>query len=456
MTRRSKVNNMKILVVDDEPSITRLLSRILSKEGYQVETAFNGMEALELFNKFRPDLVISDLKMPGMTGLELLRNVKKANPETDFIILTAFGTIENAVEAMKEGAADYLIKPLKEPEELRIIVAKIAERKRLLASDKISRMQLSEDLPPQEILFCGMPHVLKEVEEVAGTGATVLLLGESGTGKSVIAKAIHQLSRKRGPFVSINCAAIPENLIESELFGHEKGAFTGAVKGKRGKFELANEGTIFLDEMGEMPLPAQSKLLRVLQERSFERVGGTVTLTTNARVIAATNQDLQKLVAEKRFRQDLFYRLNVFPITLPPLRERPEAVDVLTKFLVQKIAAQVGKKIASIPGDVLDRLKGYEWPGNIRELHNILERAVILSQGEELELPGQFQPEASLSSRPVESGKKQLKSLKELEKEAIKDALEQTSGHRRRAAEILGISLRSLQYKLKEYGLKKD
>ena len=447
---------MKILVVDDEPSITRLLSRILSKEGYQVETAFNGMEALELFNKFRPDLVISDLKMPGMTGLELLRNVKKANPETDFIILTAFGTIENAVEAMKEGAADYLIKPLKEPEELRIIVAKIAERKRLLASDKISRMQLSEDLPPQEILFCGMPHVLKEVEEVAGTGATVLLLGESGTGKSVIAKAIHQLSRKRGPFVSINCAAIPENLIESELFGHEKGAFTGAVKGKRGKFELANEGTIFLDEMGEMPLPAQSKLLRVLQERSFERVGGTVTLTTNARVIAATNQDLQKLVAEKRFRQDLFYRLNVFPITLPPLRERPEAVDVLTKFLVQKIAAQVGKKIASIPGDVLDRLKGYEWPGNIRELHNILERAVILSQGEELELPGQFQPEASLSSRPVESGKKQLKSLKELEKEAIKDALEQTSGHRRRAAEILGISLRSLQYKLKEYGLKKD
>ncbi len=449
---------MKILVVDDEPSITRLLSRILSKEGYTVETAYSGKEGLALFRKFKPDLIISDLKMPGMSGLELLKAVKKENPDTDFIILTAFGTIENAVEAMKEGAVDYLIKPLKEPEELRIIVAKIGERRRLVASDRVSRMQLSEDLPPQDVLFCGMPHVLKEVEEVARTEATVLLLGESGTGKSLIAKAIHQLSGKKGPFVSINCAAIPENLIESELFGHEKGAFTGAVKSKRGKFELANYGTIFLDEMGEMPLAAQAKLLRVLQERSFERVGGTVTLTTNARVIAATNQDLQRLVAEKRFRQDLFYRLNVFPITLPPLRERSGAVNVLTNFLVKKIAAQVGKKIEEIPEEVLGRLQQYVWPGNIRELHNILERAVILSPGEKLQLPsGLFgERRATSQPQPPKSAKKELKSLKELEREAIKEALEQTQGHRKKAAEILGISLRSLQYKLKEYGLKRE
>ena len=449
---------MKILVVDDEPSITLLLSRILSKEGYEVATASNAEEGFVLFQKFKPDLIISDLKMPGMSGLEFLKKIKKKNQEIDFIILTAFGTIENAVEAMKEGASDYLIKPLKEPEELRIIVAKIAERKRLLASDKISRMQLSEDLPPHDVLFCGMPQVLKEVEEVAKTDATVLLLGESGTGKSVIAKAIHQASGKKGPFVSINCAAIPENLIESELFGHEKGAFTGAVKSKRGKFELANYGTIFLDEMGEMPLQAQAKLLRVLQERSFERVGGTVTLTTNARVIAATNQDLQKLVAEKRFRQDLFYRLNVFPISLPPLRERPGAIKVLTDFLVKKIAAQVGKKIEEVPEDVFIRLQQYDWPGNIRELHNILERAVILSPDEVLRLPSGLFDTDQVSSKgeEVKSVKKELKSLKELEKEAIKEALEITQGHRKKTAEMLGISLRSLQYKLKEYGFKKD
>ncbi len=453
------MNNLKILVVDDEPSITRLLSRILSKEGYQVKTASNGKEALTIFSKFRPDLIISDLKMPSMSGLELLKAVKKQSPDTDFIILTAFGTIENAVEAMKEGASDYLIKPLKDPEELRMLVAKIAERKRLLASDKISKMQLKEGLPPTEILFCGMDHVLKEVQEVAVTDATVLLLGESGTGKSLIAKAIHQLSGKKGPFVSINCAAIPENLIESELFGHEKGAFTGAVKSKRGKFDLANDGTIFLDEMGEMPLPAQAKLLRVLQERSFERVGGTVTLTTNARVIAATNQDLQKLVEEKRFRQDLYYRLNVFPIVLPPLRDRPGAVKVLASYLVQKISEQVGKKITTIPEEVIKQLEAYNWPGNVRELHNILERAVILSQGEKLELPSIFStdPEQATSEDVKQkASKKELKSLKELEKEAIKHALEETQGHRRKAAEILGISLRSLQYKLKEYGLKKD
>ncbi len=446
-------NRFRILIVDDEPSIIILLSRILEQEGYTVRTALSGQEALKEIKGFLPDLVITDLKMPGMSGLELMNRVKESHPETDFIILTAFATVENAVQAMKKGAFDYLLKPLKDPDELRLAVAKVAERQRLVASDKSWRDKLADDLPPTEVLFAGMENVWDEVRQVASTDATVLLQGESGTGKSLIAKAIHHLSDKKGPMVDLNCAAIPENLIESELFGHERGAFTGAVKTKRGKFELANDGTIFLDEIGEMPLPAQAKLLRVLQERVFERVGGTATLATNARVIAATNQNLMERIKKRQFREDLYYRLNVFPITLLPLRERPEAIETLSRYLLHSISLKVGKGVGELTPDTLERLKSYTWPGNVRELHNILERAIILSNEHELRLPpldlGRTM-EATVMEEP------DVLSLKELEKDAIIRALKKTGGHRRKAAELLGISLRSLQYKLKDYRLGKN
>jgi len=301
-----------------------------------------------------------------------------------------------------------------------------------------------------------MDHVKREVLEVAPTNATVLLLGESGTGKSLIAKAIHHLSGVKGAFVCLNCGAIPENLIESELFGHEKGAFTGAIKTKRGKFELAQDGTIFLDEIGEMPLAAQTKLLRVLQERSFERIGGTTVLKTNARIIAATNQDLSKAIEDKRFRQDLYYRLSVFPITLPPLRERKDAIGDIAQYLVRIISAKIGKKISPLTNEDIEVLVSYNWPGNVRELYNILERAIILSKGEKIALS------SLLDKRQNKDSEDKLvdndiitvvKPLKDIEKEAIIAALKKTGGHRKKTAELLGISVRTLQYKIKQYGL---
>ncbi len=449
----------RILVVDDEVPITILLSKILKREGYAVETAGSGEEALAKLPEFVPNLVITDLKMPGIDGIELMRRIRRERPEVDFILLTAYATVENAVEAMKAGAREYLIKPLKEPEELRAAVARVLERQALADANALWQTQLAQGLPPKEVLFAGMEQVWQEVERVSATGATVLLTGESGTGKSLIAKVIHTLSRKKGPFVEINCAAMPEQLIESELFGHEKGAFTGAVKSKRGKFELAQDGTIFLDEIGEMPLAAQAKLLRVLQERSFERVGGTVTITTSARIVAATNQDLKERISHKQFREDLYYRLQVFPIELPPLRERPGAVAAIAKWMVRDIAAKMGRGVPELDEAAVQRLESYDWPGNIRELHNILERALILSPEENVILPplgpGGDGRAAQGRGEGEGSARRELKSLKELEREAIEQTLRETKGHRRKAAEILGISLRTLQYKLKQYGLMK-
>lgn len=445
-------NNFRILVVDDEIPLTALLGRILTQVGYQVKSANSGIKALGTIGDFSPNLVITDLKMPDISGLDLLKEVRSERPEIDFIILTAYATVENAVEAMKEGALDYLIKPLKDPDELRMAVARVVERQTLMAVDTLWRNQLAEGLPPTDVIFAGMEEVWSEIQHVAKTDATVLLQGESGTGKSLVAKAIHHLSGRKGPFVELNCAAIPETLIESELFGHEKGAFTGAIKAKRGKFELAQNGTIFLDEIGEMPLSAQAKFLRILQERTFERVGGTTTLNTSARIIAATNQDLVAGIREKRFREDLYYRLNVFPITLPPLRKRPEAIPVLTNYLVRSISARVGKKVSEISDDTLKQIKSYEWPGNVRELHNVIERAIILSRDSRLTLP----PLTTLLIEGTsESATKRLRSIRDLEKEAIEATIRETDGHRRKAAKILGISIRTLQYKLKEYGFLK-
>ncbi|PXF57546.1 MAG: sigma-54-dependent Fis family transcriptional regulator [Deltaproteobacteria bacterium] len=445
-------NNFRILVVDDEIPLTALLSRILTQAGYQVKSANSGIKALGTIGEFSPNLVITDLKMPDISGLDLLKKARSERPEIDFIILTAYATVENAVEAMKEGALDYLIKPLKDPDELRMAVARVVERQTLMAVDTLWRNQLAEGLPPTDVIFAGMKEVWSEIQHVAKTDATVLLQGESGTGKSLVAKAIHHLSGRKGPFVELNCAAIPETLIESELFGHEKGAFTGAIKAKRGKFELAQNGTMFLDEIGEMPLSAQAKFLRILQERTFERVGGTTTLNTSARIIAATNQDLMAGIREKRFREDLYYRLNVFPITLPPLKKRLEAIQVLTNYLVRSISARVGKKVSEISDDTLKQIKSYEWPGNVRELHNVIERAIILSRDSRLTLPPLT---ASLIEVTPESATKRFRSIRDMEKEAIEATIMETDGNRRKAAEILGISIRTLQYKLKEYGFLK-
>ncbi len=448
-------NNFRVLIVDDEKSLTILLSRILKDVGYQVETALSGEEAQKKIRNFTPNLVITDLKMPGISGLELLKETKREYPEIDFILLTAYATVENAVEAMKEGALDYLVKPLKNPEELRLAVSKAVEHQGLINVRQILKEQIAEDLPPSEILFAGMDHVKREVLEVAPTNATVLLLGESGTGKTLIAKVIHHLSGVKGAFVYLNCGAIPENLIESELFGHEKGAFTGAVKTKRGKFELAQDGTIFLDEIGEMPLAAQTKLLRVLQDRSFERVGGTTVLTTNARIIAATNQDLSEAIKNKRFREDLYYRLSVFPVTLPPLRERKEAIGEIAQYLMQIISTKIGKKISPLTSYDVEVLMSYSWPGNVRELYNVLERAIILSRGDKISLSSLLDESNNKNAiEEVTEGETVLvKPLKDLEKEAIIAALKKTGGHRKRTAELLGISIRSLQYKIKQYGL---
>jgi DNA-binding NtrC family response regulator len=445
-------NNFRIMVVDDEIPLTALLGRILTQAGYQVKSANSGIKALGTIGDFSPNLVITDLKMPDISGLDLLKKVRSKRPEIDFIILTAYATVENAVEAMKQGALDYLIKPLKDPDELRMAVARVVERQTLMAVDTLWRNQLAEGLPPTDVIFAGMKDVWSEIQHVAKTDATVLLQGESGTGKSLVAKAIHHLSGRKGPFVELNCAAIPETLIESELFGHEKGAFTGAIKAKRGKFELAQNGTIFLDEIGEMPLSAQAKFLRILQERIFERVGGTTTLNTSARIIAATNQDLMAGIREKRFREDLYYRLNVFPVTLPPLRKRLEAIQVLTNYLVRSISTRVGKKVSEISDDTIKQIKSYGWPGNVRELHNVIERAIILGRDSRLTLP----PLTTLLIEGTpESATKRLRSIRDLEKEAIEATIRETDGHRRKAAKILGISIRTLQYKLKEYGFLK-
>ncbi len=450
--------DFRILVVDDEKPLVLLLNRILKKEGYQVRGVYSGEEALAVIAGFEPNLVITDLKMPGISGIELMEKIKAERPEIDFIMLTAYASVENAVAAMKCGALDYLTKPLKNPDELRISVEKVLERQTLIKTNEGWGQQLDGGLPPTDVIFAGMEDTWNQIQRVADTEATVLLHGESGTGKSLIAKVIHKLSGKKGAFVELNCAAMPETLIESELFGHEKGAFTGAVKTKRGKFEMAQDGTIFLDEIGEMPLSSQAKLLRILQERAFERVGGTVTLMTNARIVAATNRDLRAKIKEKSFREDLYYRLSVFPIELPPLRRRRQAIEVISNYLLRDISSRVGKSVRGFQEMALGRMKEYQWPGNIRELYNAIERAVILAEDnqEELSLKDiafleMDQTGTDVDRTTSDEDRLELKRLEDIEREAIEKTLEKTKGHRKKAADILGISLRALQYKLKKY-----
>jgi DNA-binding NtrC family response regulator len=444
----------RILIVEDDTTFRGLLAAILEDAGHEIILAVNGAEGLTKLQQESFDLVLSDLKMPKMGGIELFKASRFDQAAPPFVLITAFGTVEEAVTAIKDGVSDFLTKPLKDPATLRALVDRLLlehTRKRRLSA--LEEAELT-GLPPLEILFAGtaMDKIRWLVGEVAPTEATVLIDGESGTGKELLARYIHLTSpRKNGPFIAVNCAAIPENLMESELFGHERGAFTGATATRQGKFELAAGGTIMLDEIGEMPLPMQAKLLRVLQERNFQRVGGSREIHANVRVLAATNRDLAGEITSRHFREDLFYRLNVFPVSLPPLRDRLDAMDDLAEFLVRLHGREMGKQISGIAASARKALRAYQWPGNIRELQNILERAVILARNEVTlaELPEIIQAPAETGNGTQE--KQGL--LKEVERQAIMTALKATSGNRRMAADRLGISRRTLQYRLKDFGL---
>ena len=438
-----------ILVVEDDPGMRSLMVTVLSEEGYRVQAACDGVEGLSKLKAEEPDLVLTDLRLPGLSGIELMREGRKLRPETRWVVVTAYGSIAGAVEAMREGASDYLAKPFQSPEELRLVVRRVlreadAERTISLLSEELGR-----HAPPLETIFLGekMQRVLKLVRNVAPTPATVLVSGPSGTGKELVARAIHALSpRKAKPFVAVHCAALAETLLESELFGHERGAFTGAVAARRGRFELADGGTLFLDEVGEIPGHVQVKLLRVLQERQVDRVGGTRPIGVDVRIVAATNKDLRAEVAARRFREDLYYRLNVFPIELPGLADRRDAILPLARYFADRFARSFGKKAVSFTTAAEEALQSYEWPGNIRELQNVIERAVILAPGEIDSRHLNLEPAAE--GAPAAGGL-----LAAVERETIQKVLREVGGNRRQAAKLLGISLRTLQYRIKEYGL---
>ena len=438
-----------ILVVDDEPGQRQFISGALSRE-HEVITAANGVEASQLLAHRSFDLVITDERMPGMSGIELVRWIRDKSPETPVIVLTAYGSVETAVEAIKLGAEEYLIKPLKSPEELRIVAAKVLKR-RNMSDRNLLHQQETEAAFPEDVVAESesLRRVFQLADQVAAQSSTVLLTGESGTGKEIVARFIHRRSpRRENAFVAINCAAIPETLLESELFGHEKGAFTGATQTRRGRFELANGGTLFLDEVAEMGVSLQSKFLRVLQEQQFERIGSDRSISVDVRVIAATNRALEEAMIDKSFREDLFYRLSVFPIAIPPLRERREDILPLADYFSRRLSARMGKPLPSFTAEARESLFSYDWPGNARELANAIERALIVTSSERMgkeDLPMKFEPGIPLSA---ESGL-----LAQMERKTILDSLVRNRGDRRAASEELGISLRTLQYRLKEYGV---
>lgn len=443
----------RILVVDDEPNARTALAEILREEDFNVETAADGFKGLARFEEMGPDLVLTDLKMPGMDGVELLRKLRATNPELPVILMTAFGAVETAVTAMREGAADYLTKPLN-TDELLLVIERALERVRLRRETHELRTQLAERYRFDNIVGSSpeMQEVFKSVAQVAPSRATVLLTGESGTGKELVAAAIHHRSpRKDGPFVRLHCAALAETLLESELFGHERGAYTGADRRREGRFEQADGGTLFLDEIGEITPSTQVKLLRVLQEREFERVGGNQTLRVDVRVIAATNRDLRQLVSEGSFREDLYYRLNVINILLPPLRKRPSDVPALAMHFLERFARENDKQVQRFSDGALAMLAGYPWPGNVRELENVVERAVVLADGETVEahhLPTELAVANTESLAPRIPGS----SMADIERHAILKTLEAHGGSTSKAADVLGISVRKIQYKLHEYG----
>lgn len=450
-----------ILVVDDEVNQRQILSGYLKRKGYKVLEADSGKKGVQVASTNIVDVVLTDYKMPDKNGMELLKEIKQNNPETVVIVMTAFGTIENAVEAMRLGAYDYLTKPI-ELDELDLLLQRIIERQQLISENRLMRQQLTEKYQFSGIIAKSkkMEDVINIAARVAQSKASVLIVGESGTGKELIAKTIHYASQRSAkPFIAVNCAALNENLLESELFGHEKGAFTGADKQRQGRFELANGGTMFLDEIGDLPLSTQIKLLRVLQEHTIERVGGSQQIEVDVRVVAATNRDLGQLIKEGKFREDLFYRLNVVTIEIPPLRERKEDIIPLLEYYVDKFSKETEKKINGFSKEAVDILSRYNYPGNVRELENIIHRAVVLSRGDLItttDLPMELR---SLPSEQQMKSKEKTMNLSErvenLEKEMVFEALHQTNGNQSKAAQLLGISERNLRYRLEKWGVKK-
>jgi two-component system, NtrC family, response regulator AtoC len=428
-----------ILVVDDDPDIREVLADRLESLGYRVLTAANGMEGLETLERQNPQLVLLDIEMPGMNGLEMLGQIRKREHDVPVIMITAYGTIERAVEAMKEGAYDFIPKPF-EPDHVALIVSKALERDTLKREVEI----LAEELDERHRMVVGqspqMNRALDVARKAAASRSTILLLGESGTGKEIFARAIHSWSDRRNqPFVAINCVGLSKALLESELFGHEKGAFTGALQVKKGKMELAHGGSVFLDEVGDISTELQTKLLRFLQEREFERVGGTKPISVDVRIIAATNRDLNGAVRDGQFREDLYYRLNVIPLTLPPLRERKEDIPGLANYFLGRFASETKKNFARITEEALKKLAAYDWPGNVRELANVIESAVVLGQGPEL-MPHDLPPKI-VSAMP--NGRIDRFSyhgaVDDYRRELIAKTLAQTEGNRAAAAKILGL-----------------
>jgi two-component system response regulator HydG len=442
-----------LLVADDDPGLRESLQRTLTRAGYRVVLASDGRGALEQLQGGGVDLVLTDLKMPGLTGIELLRAIKAIPIDVDVILLTAFGTVEEAVSAMKDGAYDFITKPFR-GEQLLKIVTKALERRALIEQNKDLRQQI-ENLRGKPQYIGESPafrRMMTVVDQVADSSATVLLIGESGTGKEGAASKIHERSaRRRGPFVAVNCAALPEQLLESELFGYEKGAFTGAVTRKEGRFELADGGTLFLDEVADLSPVTQPKILRVLQEGEFERLGGTRTIKVDVRVIAATNQDLAQLVREKekRFREDLYYRLNVITIRVPPLRERREDIRLLAQHFVSFYATKNNRKLEGLTEDALKRLEAYAWPGNVRELENVIERGVVLARGSVIDVTDL--PEEVSGATPIPEGMLTIRigtPLAEVEQRLLDETLRITRGNKTLTARLLGIDPRTVSRKL--------
>jgi DNA-binding NtrC family response regulator len=444
----------RILVVEDEDKLRRIIELQLLDSGFEVEKASTAEEALPLTD--RADLILTDFKLPGMTGLEMLKLVRRADSHVPVIVMTAFGTVENAVDAMKSGAADFLLKPFS-LDQLTAVVNKALEIRTLREENRQLKEELGRKYRWDNIIgrSPGMQQIFATVMRVAPSRATVLLAGESGVGKDLIARAIHYHSpRKDRPFVKINCTALPENLMESELFGYEKGAFTGANISKPGKFELADTGTVMLDEIGDVPPNIQVKLLRVLQEREFERLGSNKTLHIDVRVIAATNRDLRVALEDGTFREDLYYRLNVVPIEILPLRERKEDIPYLARHFVEKLAPDTGGRVYGITDDAIDKLMQYSWPGNVRELENVIERSIVMATGEKLDTDD-IRLDMTIRSRQVagEAGLPEGMSLDAYEQELIRNALKQADGNKSQAARILGLTRNALRYRLTQMGI---
>lgn len=454
------MKDYSILIVDDEETQKNILSGYLQKKGFKVYSASSGNEGIDAAKKNLIDIIFSDYKMPDKTGLEVLEEVKRLNPEISFVILTAYGTVENAVKAMNLGAYDYISKPV-DLDELDLLIERIIETKNLKSEIKILRSQLQEKFKFDSIISNSpkMDEVLSVASRAAESKATILITGESGTGKEVLAKAIHfASSRKDKPFIAVNIPALPETLLESELFGHEKGAFTGAEKLKKGRFELADKGTIFLDEIGDVPLNIQVKLLRVLQEQKIERLGSTESIDIDVRIITATHQNLESKIKDGSFREDLFYRLNIVTINIPPLRERREDILPMIEHFIIDFANENDKGKIEITKEAVDLLLKYSYPGNVRELENIIERAVVLCRDKIItlnDIPDTikgFKKESLIKESGTGTLNEQVEAL---EKKLIYDALSQSGGNQTVAAKLLGLTERNIRYKIQKYGIKK-